>query len=346
MRVRRTSLKEFISTVKGQNQKIVIYGAGVIGKITLPTFIEEQKLNGHILFAVDGDAYKWGSIVHVGGKDITVYPPESMKEIEERFAILITGSRYEPILRQLEHAEGMDDVDVYLFPEMLARECCFFKRQEIVKKSDRPMIPKIIHYCWFGRGPWPDGWKRNRESWEKFCPGYRIVEWNEDNYDVERHAYTRQAYYHKKWGFVPDMARLEILYQNGGIYLDTDVELVQNMDALLYQPGFVGVEKWGVINIGGGCGVMPHHPMIRKIWEYRIGFPFEREDGSLNLESSGSFESKPMMEFGFRPNNTVQEVGGMTVYTSDFFHPYDYVSGEMCLTENTYGIHHFTGSWV
>lgn len=103
------------------------------------------------------------------------------------------------------------------------------------------------------------------------------------------------------------------------------------IDDLLYQPGFVGVEKWGVINSGGCCGAVPGHPIIGEILEARFRVPFEREDGSLNLESSGYYESKPLLSRGFKPNNTVQVIGGMTVYSSDFFHPFDYMSKELAL---------------
>ena len=346
MRVQETTLDKFLLAVRKQNSKIVIYGAGVIGKVTLPAWIESEELGEAVLFVADADSRKWDSSLRIAGKDIRICSPERLKEIEEEFVILITASRYETILQYLGGMEELSETNVYIFPQMLTRECRSFEKQMIEKKSEAPMIPKVIHYCWFGKGAIPDELKRYMESWRRFCPDYRIMEWNEDNYDLEKHVYTRQAYHHKKWGFVPDIARLEILYNNGGIYLDTDVELVQSLDQLLYQPGFVGVEKWGVINVGGGCGVVPHHPMIRKLLDHRLKFPFEWADGSLNLESSGSYESEPFLDCGFRPDNTTQIVDEMTVYTSDFFHPFDYLSRELCITENTFGIHHFTGSWV
>ena len=254
MRLQETSWEEFAVKVKGQNQKIVLYGAGVIGKITIPAFIEAYQLAGHVLFAADTDLHKTGGSLRIGSRDIKICSPEAMRGIKERFVVLITGSRYENILHYLERMEDLLETDVYIFPQMLVRKCRSFEKTEIRKKSERQMIPKVIHYCWFGKGKMPDELKRCKESWSKFCPDYQIVEWNEENYDIDRHAYTRAAYRHKKWGFIPDIARLEILYENGGIYLDTDVELIRALDDLLYQPGFVGVEKWGVVNVGGGCG--------------------------------------------------------------------------------------------
>lgn len=346
MRIQETTLDEFLSVMRKQNSGIVIYGTGVIGKVTLPAWIEKQGLERSVLFAVDADPHKWEDALQIGGRYVGICSPERLREAGGEFVVLVTASRYDAILRYLGGIEALSEIDVYIFPQMLARGCRHSGKQMIERKSETPMIPKVIHYCWFGGKEQPDELKRFRESWRRFCPDYQIIEWNEDNYDVEKHTYTRQAYHHKKWGFVPDIARLEILCEHGGIYLDTDVELVKNLDELLYQPGFVSVEKWGVINVGGGCGAVPHHPMIQKLLEYRLQFPFEREDGSLNLESSGSYESQPFLEYGFCPDNTTQDVGGMMVYTSDFFHPFDYMSRKLCVTENTYGIHHFTGSWV
>ncbi len=346
MKLQNVEVDQFISTVKAQKQKIVLYGAGVIGKIVLPYFIEEEQLEGHILFVADGDPHKHGELVKIGGKDIKICSPEKIGQVEESFVILITGSRYDGILRYLEQMEFLSGTDVYIFPNMLVKRCRLFPKQEIRKISERPLIPKTIHYCWFGGGEMPDELKRYRESWKQYCPDYQIVEWNEKNYPIESHELTSQAYRHKKWSFVSDVARLEILYKHGGIYLDTDVELIRALDDLLYQQGFVGIEKWGVINSGGGCGAIPGHPIIGEILENRLQIPFEREDGSLNVESSGYYESKPLLNRGFKPNNTVQLIDEMTVYPSDFFHPFDYMSKELCMTENTYGIHHFTGSWL
>ena len=237
-------------------------------------------------------------------------------------------------------------MDVYLLPQMLAENAKTIGKHEIRNLGNDQIIPKTIHYCWFGNKEIPDRLKRCMESWRRYCPDYKIVKWNEDNYDISKHVYTKQAYEHRKWAFIPDLVRLEVLYEYGGIYLDTDVEIIRPLDDLLYQKGFVGVEKWGIINVGGGCGVIRNHPMMRLLLEKRAAILFEREDGSLNTESSGSYETLPFIDYGFVPNNTVQTINEMTVYSSDFFHPYDYMTGELSITENTFSIHRFAESWV
>jgi hypothetical protein len=214
------------------------------------------------------------------------------------------------------------------------------------RRFQNQMIPKKIHYCWFGGKELPDFLKRCIESWRVCCPDYELIEWNENNYDVGRHRFTQEAYEHNRYGFVTDVARLDILYENGGIYLDTDVTLLKNLDDMLYQPGFTGVEKWGNINTGGGCGFVTGHPMLKKMLDYRDRFSFVMEDGSFNIETNGMYETVPFLEAGFKPDNSLQIVDDVTVYPSYVQHPYDYMSCEMSKKEATVSVHHFFGGWM
>ena len=136
-------------------------------------------------------------------------------------------------------------------------------------------IPKIIHYCWFGKGEKSNLAKQCISSWKEKLKGYEIIEWNENNYDVNRHTYTAEAYKNRKYGFVTDVARLDILYEHGGIYMDTDVTLLKNLDELLYQRGFIATEKWGNVNTGGGCGFTKGHPILKDLIDYRDKFHFK-----------------------------------------------------------------------
>ena len=178
------------------------------------------------------------------------------------------------------------------------------------------------------------------------CPDYEIIEWNENNYNVNRHDFTKEAYEAGKYGFVSDMARIDILYENGGIYLDTDVTLIKSLDDLLYQDGFIGTEKWGNINSGGGCGFAVGHAMLKKMLDYREQFHFILEDGSLNMETNGMYETIPFLNEGFKPNNRLQTVGNVTVYPSYINHPYDYMSCETHKKAVTVSVHHFYGGWM
>ena len=207
-------------------------------------------------------------------------------------------------------------------------------------------IPKVIHYCWFGKKEIPDFLKKCMESWKLLCPDYEIKRWDESNFDVSKYLYTKQAYENGKYGFVSDMARLDILYENGGIYLDTDVKLLKPLDMFLFNKGFVGTEKWGNINSGGGIGAIPHHTMIKEMLDYRRGIYFVYEDGSFNIETNGLYETVPFVKRGYKVDNSLQVINDMTVYPSGVFHPYDYISCKEKIEEDTVSIHYFYGGWM
>lgn len=209
------------------------------------------------------------------------------------------------------------------------------------------MIPKIIHYCWFGGNPIPERDKKCIESWRKYCPDYEIKEWNESNYDISKNTYMSQAYQAKKWGFVPDYARLDIVYEQGGIYLDTDVELIRPIDELLSEDAFMGFETVRRVAPGLGFGAIPHHPMIGELRDRIYGErEFIKEDGSLDLTASPELNTEILNEKGLKPNNEKQVVGGITVYPMEYFCPMDFMSKRICITKHTYSIHHYNGSWL
>lgn len=207
------------------------------------------------------------------------------------------------------------------------------------------MIPKKIHYCWFGGGPIPEKDKKCIESWKKFCPDYEIIEWNESNYDVTKNSYMYEAYKAKKWGFVPDFARLDIIYQNGGIYLDTDVELIKNIDFLLEHKGFAGFEHPHQVALGLGFGAEKGNCLIKKMMDQYEIINFINKDGTLNLLPSPSYSTDILKQEGFLMNGTLQSQNGFYIYPKEYFCPRDYHSGISCITSNTCSIHWFNASW-
>ena len=130
------------------------------------------------------------------------------------------------------------------------------------------MIPKNIHYCWFGGNPLPEEARKCIDSWKKYCPDYEIIEWNESNYDLNKNEYVKYTYENKKFAFLTDYVRLDIIYNEGGIYLDTDVELLKNLDNLLDCDGYIGMEQIGTVNTGQGFGAIKGHPFIKENKEY------------------------------------------------------------------------------
>lgn len=208
------------------------------------------------------------------------------------------------------------------------------------------MIPKIIHYCWFGGNPLPELAQKCIASWKKYCPDYEIKEWNESNYDVTKNAYMYEAYQAKKWGFVPDYARLDIIYEYGGIYLDTDVELLRSLDGFLSQEAFMGFEDESHINFGQGFGAVPGHVMLKRVLEDYADRHFFLPDGMPDLVPSPKINTAVLLKCGMVPNSTLQEVDGLAVYPTEYFCPKDFASKKLKITKNTVSIHHFDGSWV
>lgn len=215
------------------------------------------------------------------------------------------------------------------------------------------MIPKKIHYCWFGDGEKSELVKKCIASWKQFCPDCEIIEWNESNYDLTKNQYMYEAYQAKRWGFVPDYARLDIIYEHGGIYLDTDVEMIRSFDDLFEQNGYMGFEsatdaKQTEFSVNGGQGFAapPKNELIRQMRDIYDGLHFINEDGSHNLQPSPYFNTLVLKQNGLVPNNTLQVIDGITIYPSEYFCPVNWKTHKREITENTHSIHHFDASWV
>ncbi|MBP3505373.1 MAG: hypothetical protein J6K43_03115 [Lachnospiraceae bacterium] len=346
MLLKYSTYEDLAKKIKIDNRKIVIYGAGMIGTVLIPYLIEKYDLFENLLCYFDGDKKKHGTSISICNIEYAINSPEKLRELSFDTVILITNSNYYQIVKMMDAIEELNNNEAYIIPILQVLNTHKEYKQVNLKKSSKPLIPKRIHYCWFSGNPMPDYLKKCIDSWYRFCPDYEIIRWDESNYDVEKNPYMKQAYETKKWGFVPDVARLDILYEHGGIYLDTDVELVKSLDDLLYQYAFAGVEKWGNINMGGCSGAIPKHPIIKKMLDFRINEQFIMDDGSLNQTTCGYYETKPLMMIGMKPSNTIQYIEDMTIYSSDFFQPYDYMSGETHMTDNTFSIHHFDGGWL
>lgn len=207
------------------------------------------------------------------------------------------------------------------------------------------MIPKTIHYCWFGRGPKPDLAKRCIESWKKFCPNYEIKEWNEDNFDLDMYPYTREAYDNRKFAFVTDVVRLYALYNEGGIYMDTDVEVLKPLDSLLGYKGVSGFEAESRIPTGL-MAFEKGHPLVQELLDDYIGLHFVREDGTLDLTTNVTRITNVCNKHGFIPNGQLQTIADFTLLPQDYLCPKDYETKQVHLTDNTLCIHHFDGSWI
>ena len=207
------------------------------------------------------------------------------------------------------------------------------------------MIPKIIHYCWFGRGPMPELALKCIESWHRFMPDYTYKLWNEDNFDVESVPYVKEAYEARKFAFVTDYVRLFALYTEGGIYMDTDVEVLKPYDDLLVLSGFTGYEgsKYKP-PVTGTIASAPGGEWVKEQLDAYEGLHFLLPDGSFDMTTNTVRISRIMGEGGFVQDGKKQVYKDMHVFPVEYFCPRQ-TTGEMLITENTYCNHHFMGSW-
>ena len=214
------------------------------------------------------------------------------------------------------------------------------------------MIPKIVHYCWFGRNPLPASALKCIESWRKFFPDYEIKEWNEDNFDVNIIPYTQQAYEAKKFAFVSDYARFWILYHYGGIYFDTDVELIKSLDKIIERGSFMGIETsalWEgkpMVAPGLGLGVEARHPFYEKMLRAYAHLEYRKADGSFDNTTIVSYTTRELYAHGMVASESLQEIDGIWIYPADYFCPMDSTTGITTITERTVSIHHYDCSWM
>lgn len=346
MRLKCCSFSEFVERVRENRSKIVMFGAGVIGQVTAPEIIRMHGLLPYVECYIDNDREKWGTTISVHGRELPVCPPEQLKYCENGTVILLNVSRFSDVVDQLEKMPCTRGMDCYIMPMMCIHNFCLHKSDGKAVMSEKPLIPKKIHYMWLGKREIPANLQRCIDSWKRCCPDYEIIRWDESNYDVTKTGYMKDAYEAGAYGFVPDYARLDILYHNGGIYMDTDVEVRKGLDSLLCQEAFCGVEKWQIVNFGGCSGAIKGQPMLKKFLDARARIPFMDKEGRQNRTTCGFYDTRVAIEHGYILNGATQNINGMNIYASDYFHPYDYMSGMVNITEHTYSVHWFNGGWL
>ena len=207
------------------------------------------------------------------------------------------------------------------------------------------MIPQKIHYCWFGRGEKPKLAHKCITSWKKYCPDYEIIEWNEDNFDLDYNGYARYCYDNKKWAFLSDFVRLVVVAEHGGIYFDTDVELLKSPDELLQYGAFYGFENDTNIATGLGFGAEAKHATV-------LAMKAEYDNLRPNLEGDypsivcPALNTAALLPFGLVLDGSRQNIAGAEILPIDWLNPYDDPTGRLNKTKNTISIHWYSKSWM
>lgn len=314
--------------------QIVCFGGGQ----RLYDICEAYDIDEQLLYIVD--KYKSGTTIELKGRQIPVLSMEQVGEEIKGSIPVITSMRYaDEMVAELDRVEQCDQVPFYV-PDLFEN-----KSAESLENPERVQkIPKTIHYFWFGRGEIPPEFRRNIEGWRRICPDYEIRRWNEDNYDISKNVYMRQAYEAGKWGFVPDYARLDIICHYGGIYLDTDVEICRPFDGLLQFEMFCGFESVSQVNLGSGFGAVKGNRLLGAMLEQYEKEKFIREDGTLNMIPSPIYQTRTLSRFGLKRNGLTQRLGNTIILAPEFLSPInEFGFGET--TKNTYSIHHYAATW-
>ena len=208
-------------------------------------------------------------------------------------------------------------------------------------------MSKIIHYCWFGGNEKPQVVKKCIDSWKVFFPDFEIMEWNEQNFDIHYNRYVEEAYQSKKYAFVSDVARFYALEKFGGLYFDTDVEVVKDFTPLLDQEAFAGFETDEYVAPGLVLWVKEkHNRLMEEMLNYYEGLSFIREDGLFNTTTICIYFTEILKQYGLVGNGKMQQCGSFKIYPREYFCPFNDQTGVLNKTENTYAIHWYSKTWM
>ena len=286
------------------------------------------------------DNYKAGESIDIHGTRSIIRNYEQMGPEVKDCIVILTSFKY--VIEIIEHLDKMsilNGIDIYI-PELF--------KENYDKYNFNPqliqVIPKVIHYCWFGNTEIPDKYKANIESWKRCCPDYEIHRWDESNYDITKCEYMKKAYDSRKWGFVPDYARLDIIYNYGGVYLDTDVEMLKSLNPLLGYDLFCGFENKNHVAFGLGFGARKGHHIIKSMIEDYKKMDFIETEVSKDMIASPVHQTRILKEYGLICDGNSRLYDDFLVLSPEYFAP---INGMVFVkpTNESFSIHQYAASW-
>ena len=319
-----------------------IYGAGN----NLGLFLDSIKLDkakNNIKGIIDGNVSKQGNKVDIYDVKIEIISIESV--IPDVKYFFVTNYEFVEIAKMLDAKFFNSKVIVCRMEELAEQNKRMdqAKRPQNIRIYEEELIPKTIHYCWFGPNKIPDNCLEYMKSWEKYCPDYKIIKWSEENYDVTGIPFIKDAYEAKKYAFVSDYARLDIIYKYGGIYLDTDVELIKPLDDLLYQKAYAGIEGDEYVNLGLGFGAVKGLDIIKKLRDDYLSLLFDINNTS-NF-TCPKVQTTTLKKMGYIPNGDYQIVNDLSIFPQAYFSGTDYKFYKENIKDECFSIHHYEASW-
>jgi hypothetical protein len=345
MKIIKCGIREFADQTK--DKKVYCFGASIsINEM----FIENLKLSlaERIVGVVDNNANKWGLTHRTWFND---FPVISFEQFIERYradpsiVLLIMIMDSASVCKQLNESEELNELSCYIYNLFQYFDHFTEIPKELsVMREGKQRIPKTIHHCWFGGGELPQKDKEFIDGWRKMMPDYEIVFWNEDNYDVYKHPFMKAAYQKKAYGFVPDYARLDIVHTHGGIYMDTDVEVLKPFDDLLYSDSFFGFVSHKFINAGHGFGGVAGASILKDLLAVYDNVVHTNIGSGISF--SGPLETIPFRKRGYIGGNDFFISNSDVVYPVEFFSPKSSYLGIPVVSDNCYSIHHFNFSWA
>ncbi len=324
-------------------RKIIFFGRG--SWLSMVNYTELMDLQGQFAYIIDNNPVEKGQL---GDIILDVYAPVKLLDESDCIVVLTSPVYMYDMYCQLEQMHLSDEIECYAFPFMqmiTSNKTDERLLTKVVNKRNKPRIPKLIHSFWFSGDEKPEAYQKCVSTWARKLSGYEIKEWNMDNYDWHKHPFVERSIELQAWAFAADFARLDVLYEYGGIYLDMDVEMFKPFDDLLGNEAIFSFSNNILIDLAV-VGAQKSNFIIQKLLKIYDSVPLPQEQKDFSGLFQPALLRSVLAEQGIRMDGSLQMIDGATVFPMEFFMPQDVVLyREYKRTENTYCVHYDNFGW-